>query len=427
MPPKGKWIDKKNAQHFTLVHRPQNDPRIHDDTAPSMVLNPTPQHGAPSSSKVKHLDDLASEFGSEADEIRMNEGEAAEHGVYFDDTSYDYMQHMRDLNDGGGEAVWVDAEPVGNKNKGKQTQSLADALREMDLKDQPGPLLDEDMLPTKNLPKANYQTQQDIPDAIAGFQPDMDPRLREVLEALEDEEYVEDDDDIFKELAKDSREVSQYEFEDQLYDEDDGWESDHTAKPTREYRDGEAPQLVSAVDGGEATEADQNENWLDDFKQFKKDQSSGKPQAAAAGGAGDKSEIQSSIWTTTTMGGRKKKRKGALTNPSSYSMSSSSMVRTEGLSFLDARFEKIEEEYTNEMGGGDDDMASVSAISSMSSVTGPQRADLDNILDDFLGNYTKPGKRTSKKSRPQTGLEQLDEIRKGLGPARFRENSEFKP
>lgn len=425
MPPKGKWIDKKNAQHFTLVHRPQNDPRIHDESAPSMVLNPTPQHGASSSSgKVKHLDDLASEFGSEADEIRMNEGEAAEHGVYFDDTSYDYMQHMRDLNEGGVEAVWVDAEPVGNKTKGKQT-SLADALREMDLKD--GPLIDEDMLPTKNLPKANYQTQQDVPDAIAGFQPDMDPRLREVLEALEDEEYVEDDDEIFKELAKDSREVSQYEFEDQLYDEeDDGWESDHTAKPNREYRDGEAPQLVAAVAGDEATEADQNENWLDDFKQFKKDQSSGKPRAVGAG-AGDRSEVQSSIWTTTTMGGRKKKRKGALTNPSSYSMSSSSMVRTEGLSFLDARFEKIEEEYTNEMGGGEDDMASVSAISSMSSVTGPQRADLDNILDDFLGNYTKPGKRTSKKSRPQTGLEQLDEIRKGLGPARFRQSSKVKP
>lgn len=391
-----------------------------------MVLNPTPQHGAAPSDKVRHLDDLASEFGSEADEIRMNEGEAAEHGVYFDDTSYDYMQHMRDLNGSGGEAVWIDAEPVGNKNKGKQTQSLADALREMDLKDEAGPIIDEDMLPSKNLPKANYQTQQDIPDAIAGFQPDMDPRLREVLEALEDEEYVEDDDDIFQELAKDSRELSQYEFEDQLYDEDDGWESDHTAKPNREYKDDGVPQLVSTVEG-EATAADQNENWLDDFKQFKKDQSSGKPRAAAAAGAaGEGSEVQSSIWTTTTMGGRKKKRKGALTNPSAYSMTSSSMVRTEGLSFLDARFEKIEEEYTSEMGGGEDDLASVSAISGMSSVTGPQRADFDNILDDFLGNYTKPGKRTSKKSRPQTGLEQLDEIRKGLGPARFRQSTKAK-
>lgn len=381
-----------------------------------MVLNPTQRSDG---RKVKHLDDLASEFGSEAGGIRENEGEAAEYGIYYDDTEYDYMQHMRDLNSGAGESVWVDAEPVGNKGKGKQTQSLEAALQEMDLKDKNGLNLDADMLPSRNLPKANYQDQQDIPDAIAGFQPDMDPRLREVLEALDDEEYVEDDDDIFQQLAKDSREISEYEFEDQLYDEDDGWESDDTAKPTKEYKDGEVPQLVKTVEG-EATEADQNENWLEDFKQFKKDQSNGsaKPRAGPAGAAGDRADVQSSIWTTTTMGGRKKKRKGALTNPSAYSMTSSSMVRTEGLSFLDARFEKIEEEYTSEMGG--DDLGSVSAISGMSSVTGPQRADLDTILDDFLGNYTTPGKRTSKKTRPQTGLEQLDEIRKGLGPARLR-------
>jgi len=380
-----------------------------------MVLNPTVKHG--DSSKVKHLDDLASEFGSEADEIRQNEGEAAEHGVYFDDTEYDYMQHMRDLGSGGGESVWVEAEPVGNKGKGKQTQSLEEALREMDLKDKAGFKLDDDMLPSKNLPKMSYQTQQNVPDDIAGFQPDMDPRLREVLEALEDEAYVDEDDDIFHELSKNSREISQYEFEDQLYDEDDGWESDHTAKPSKEYKDEDVPQLVKAVEG-EATEADQNENWLEDFKQFKKDQGSVKPRAGPAAG-GDRSEVQSSIWTTTTMGGRKKKRKGALTNPSAYSMTSSSMVRTEQLSLLDARFDRIEEEYTNEMGG--DDMASVSAISGVSSVTGTQRADFDSILDDFLGNYTKPGKRTSKKTKPQTGLEQLDEIRKGLGPARIRQ------
>ncbi|CRK34267.1 hypothetical protein BN1723_018545, partial [Verticillium longisporum] len=101
------------------------------------------------------------------------------------------------------------------------------------------------------------------------------------------------------------------------------------------------------------------------------------------------------------MGGRRKKRKGALTNPSSYSMTSSSMVRTEQLTLLDARFDRIEEEYTSEMGGGDD-LGSVSAVSAMSSVQGETRNDLDNILDDFLGKFTKPGKRTNKKARPQT-------------------------
>ncbi|KAG7125996.1 SAC3 family protein 1 like [Verticillium longisporum] len=415
---KGKWIDKKSAQHFTLVHRPQNDPLINDENAPSMVFNPTPQRGETSTSvrsKTKHLDDLASEFGSDISGIRQNEGEAAEYGIYYDDSEYDYMQHMRDLNTGAGEAVWVEAEAPKNQGKGKQTQSLEDAIRGLDVKDDPSSLGDDARF-AQGLPKANYQSQQDIPDAIAGLQPDMDPRLREVLEALDDDAYVEEDDDIFQELAKDGREISQYEFEDQFGEEDDGWESDHTAKPNKEYNDDAAPELVT-IDGAEPTAADQNEDWLEDFKQFKKDQKN--PGVKPRGAAVDPSEVQSSMWTTTTMGGRRKKRKGALTNPSSYSMTSSSMVRTEQLTLLDARFDRIEEEYTSEMGGGDD-LGSVSAVSAMSSVQGETRHDLDNILDDFLGKFTKPGKRTNKKARPQTGLEQLDEIRRGLGPARLR-------
>ncbi|KAK2594920.1 Protein ltv1 [Conoideocrella luteorostrata] len=399
--PRGKWIDKKTAQHFTLVHRPQNDPLINDEDAPSMVLNPKP-----GSSKVRHLDDLASEFGSESAEIRANEGEAASHGVYFDDSEYDYMQHLRDLNSGSGEVVFVEAT---DKTKGKQKQSLEDALKKMDLAQQSGDLLDEEILPSKNLTRATYQAQQNIPDAIAGFQPDMDPRLREVLEALEDEAYVDDeDDDIFKDLTRDGQEIDDYEFEEgEFYDDDDGWESDNTAKPAKEYNE-EVPDLVQVQ---EQPEVGPSQDWMEDFKEFKKEMKSGKAPVAPS-----HSELQST-WTTTTNGGRTKKRKGALTNASSFSMSSSSLVRTEQMSFLDARFDKLEERYNED---DEDDMASVSQASTTSTVDGPMRKDFDNILDDFLGNYTKPGKRTNKKNKAQTGLEQLEEIRRDLGPARIR-------
>ncbi|KAH6892081.1 Low temperature viability protein [Thelonectria olida] len=404
---KGKWIDKKSAQHFTLVHRPQNDPLIHDENAPSMVLNPT---AGPS--KSKHLDDLASELGYEAENIRANEGEAAAHGIYYDDTEYDYMQHMRDLNTGGGEVVFV--ESTSAANKGKQKESLEDALKKLDLEQKSGDLFgDDEILPSKRLTRVTYEAQQDIPDAIKGFQPDMDPRLREVLEALEDEAYVEDDDDdIFKSLAKDGEEIDEYEFEEQAYydDDDEGWESDDTAKPIKEYKEDDVPQLVKTTD--EQPEEGPSQDWMADFNKFKKEQKSG----SKAPGMPARSEVQSN-WTTTTNGGRRKKRKGALTNPSAYSMSSSSLVRTEQLSFLDARFDKIEEAYNEDL---EDDMQSVSAVSAVSSVQGPLRNDFDNILDDFLGNYTKPGKRTNKKTKAQTGIEQLDEIRKGLGPARIR-------
>ncbi|OAA72486.1 low-temperature viability protein ltv1 [Cordyceps fumosorosea ARSEF 2679] len=409
--PKGKWIDKKNAQHFTLVHRPQNDPLIYDENAPSMVLNPT--EGSKNASKGKNLGDLASELGADAEHIRANEGEAANYGVYFDDSEYDYMQHLRDLNTGGGDVVFVEAKATGNTGKGKQKQSLEDALKQMDLEHKAGDVLDPDMLPSRDLSRMSYEQQQDVPDAIAGFQPDMDPRLREVLEALEDDAFVDnEDDDIFGQLAKDGYEIDDYEFEEnQFNDDDDGWESDDTAKPNKEYKDDQVPQLVAV---GEQPEEGPSQDWLEDFKKFKKEQKSGGSPKAA--GAPSQSELQST-WTTTTNGGRKKKRKGALTVASGFSMTSSSLVRTEQLSFLDARFDKIEEKYNEEF----DDMGSVSAISTASSVTGPVRGDFDSIMDEFLGSYGgKPGKRTHKKSKAQTGLEQLDEIRRELGPARIK-------
>lgn len=359
------------------------------------------------------MDDLVSELGSDAQNIRANEGEAANHGVYFDDTEYDYMQHLRDLNSGsGGEVVFVESTATGNKNKGKQKQSLEDALKDIDLEGKSNVDVDEEMLPSKNLTRLTYEAQQEIPDSIAGFQPDMDPRLREALEALEDDAYVEDgedDDDLFKQLTKDGQEIDDYEFEEAQYyeDDDEGWESDDTAKPTKEYKD-EVPELVNA--SPEQPEEGPSQDWLEDFKQFKKEQKAGRTPAAPS-----HSELQST-WTTTTNGGKRKKRKGAMTDASNYSMTSSSLMRTDQMSLLDSRFDKIEEKYNEDM----DDMGSVSAVSAASTVEGPVRKDFDGILDDFLGNYTKPGKRTSKKTKAQTGLQQLDEIRSGLGPARIR-------
>ncbi|KAL2023841.1 hypothetical protein VTK56DRAFT_1108 [Thermocarpiscus australiensis] len=410
--PKGKWIDKKTATHFTLVYRPQNDPLIHDESAPSMVLNPT---RPANKSKGKGLSELASELGSDALSIRDNEGEAANYGIFYDDTEYDYMQHLRDLGQGSGEAVFVEANPVMNKGKGKQKQqSLEDALRQLDLQNQSEDLLDEDILPNKNLQKLSYQAQQDVPDAIAGFQPDMDPRLREVLEALEDDAYVDDEggEDIFQELAKDAKELSQHEFEESYddFDDDEGWESDRTVKANGEdRRDDETPGDVESSDTQPA-EGPSND-WMEDFKKFKSDQKAErKPRAAAA-----PSEIQSSIWTTTTNGGRRKARKGALTNPSTYSMTSSSLLRTEQLGILDKRFEKIEEEYNADM----DDLGSVSAVSTMSTVQGPTRTDFDGLLDEFLNDYSMHGKKRVKKGKWKNGVEQFDEIRRELGPARI--------
>ncbi|KAK6836846.1 Low temperature viability protein [Apiospora arundinis] len=438
--PRGKWINKKTAQHFTLVHRPQNDPLIHDEAAPSMVLNPTENPNA--ARKSKALDDLASELGSDADHIRANEGEAATYGVYFDDTEYDYMQHLRDLGSGSGGAVFVEAKD--DKAKGKQKESLADALERLEVRDgdqKKEQLFDEEILPSKNLTRRTYQDMQDVPDIIGGLQPDMDPRLREVLEALEDEEYVDEDEDIFTSLTKDGQELEDHEFEEEWYDdeeEDAGWETDGTAKPDNEYKVSsggadEVPDLVPVLSPEEAAEAqDQVGDWMADFTKFKKDQK--KSGGRKLGGPPSASDLQSSILSTTTNGGRKKKRKGALTNPSSYSMTSSSLVRTEQLGILDARFENLERTvYNNDdydgYGGSalDDDtnsmvsgVSGMTGASNMSTVTGPIRQDFDSVLDEFLGGHSTFNKKYLRKGGYKSGTDQLDEIRKELGPARIK-------
>jgi protein LTV1 len=425
-------------------------------SAASQYSSASKYSSATGRSKIKSRRDLEDEFSSN---VRQNEGEAANHGVFYDDTEYDYMQHMRDLGTGGGASYFFEAK---DKKKGKQKMDLADALRAASLDDEQSDagvsmsssvsraasdVFGEDMAPSEFYRKTTYQDQQNVPDAIAGFQPDMDPRLREVLEALEDEAYVDDEEDIFAELTQnpaelDRRDWEQTGFEEDdgmdrfPYEEDDGWETDDTIKasspksaskeqPPVEPTD---PSTLPAPDEAPAPAEEGDLAYLEEFKKFK-DAGKGRKPAAP-------SDMQGSALTgasALTAGGRHKKRKGALTNPSSYSMTSSALHRTEGLTLLDQRFDRIEEDYAAETDFPDDasmvsglsKMSGFSKMSGMSGMSGmseaPQlRSDFDSIMDEFLGNHSMAGsgKRFVKKSKPQTGLEQLDEVRKGLGSAR---------
>ena len=401
---------------------------------------------APSQShKTKTRQDLESElFGiSEGTNdvrpnVRNNEGEAAEHGIYFDDTEYDYMQHIRDLNagNGSGESYFMEASMRKKDGKGKARMSLEDALRESSLRDERSEndahqirrpqLLDDDLLPSQDLKTSTYQDQQDVPDALAGFQPDMDPRLREVLEALEDEAYVDDEEDIFGQLAKDGQEVSLNEFEEAGSDgaevDDAGWETDETERPHEEPKieDMPPPPLPNGADVEMVDVPDHGDgDWMKEFSKFKQAEKTQKLDLEASN-----AELQSSILTGTSMtGGRRKKRKGAMTSSTGYSMTSSSLFRTEGQSVLDARFDKIEEDYAEDEMGMDDGTASMVTGSSLLSSQAPPltiRSGFNDMMDDFLDGYSMSGKKRVKKGGYQSGLEQLDEVRRGLGPARVK-------
>ena len=498
--PRRKFIDKKSAQTFQLVHRAQNDPLIHDENAPSMVFaekstqqprRPREQDYAHSSAgsvissrstfksaKVKERGDLEEEFGLA---VRKNEGEAAQHGVFFDDTEYDYMQHMRDLGSGEGGVTWVEASAEQKQGKGTGKQRLEDALRVMDLGGDvqsvgtsasqlsaARSLLPEDVLPSEFVKKTSYQDQQDVPDEIAGFQPDMDPRLREVLEALEDEAYVDEDNDdgegFFGELTKGAGEIEREEWErlgdQEMFetgereldfvggDSEDGWESDDTIRvpspPPPASRHSKVPAGEAAKPPEDALAqppADPTEGaWLDEFKKFKQASKTALLSSApnAAGPAprpAAPSALESSALSSLATG-RKKKRRGAKTGTSNYSMSSSALARTDQQTLLDSRFDKFEEEYAaDEFPADDEEMddslslasgaskasrasrystaSGMSGISSYSRATDSeapklQRGDFDRIMDDFLGGSSssagKIGRRGKKGGAPSQNL-----------------------
>ena len=373
----------------------------------------------------------ASDSTGERKRLRENEGEAAEYGIYYDDTEYDYMQHMRDLGGASGdsETHFVEARMNKRTKQGKGKVRLEDALRETSLDDEVVEhkvigLLDEDMLPSKDLKKTTYQDQQDVPDVLAGFQPDMDPRLREALEALEDEAYVDDEEDLFEELAKGGEEVSLTEFEEIGFEEnegsgeEEGWETDDTAKPDREYKNLE---LHPEPEDGDISMGDGSDHgdgsWMKEFSKFKK-----ADKSKVGGQEASNPEFQSSVITGSSMSGvRHKKRKGAMTSSTGYSMTSSSLFRTEGLTLLDARFDKIQEDYAEkEMDDDDGSVSVVTETSTSSSQAPPLSSGFDGLMNEFLEGYSMSGKRRVRKGKYQTGMEQLDEIRNGLRPARVR-------
>ncbi|KIV91194.1 hypothetical protein PV10_05758 [Exophiala mesophila] len=460
--PRKRWIDKKQAQTFQLLYRPQDDPALHDESAGERALYQISGAGSSSQKPIPrelHIDDLEDDLDFE--NMRENEGEAAEHGVYFDDTTYDYMQHLRDIGQGGGESHFIDATSLASKGKAKvKPIKLEDALREVSLDDGKS-VADSEMLSTfsTSTRPRTYQNQQDVPDEIAGFQPDMDPRLREILEALDDDAYVdnEDQEDLFGSLAKEGRmgELDLAEFE-ASYDEfdDDGWESDATEKAPEQPMEIKLPTSAPTTEGS-GEQGDQNTldaeaaaaedgDWLRDFARFKRDGARKPPPQAAESiiAASAVHDRAASLYTLNGTPLRQKKRKGALTNPSAYSMTSSSLARTSGQQLLDARFDQVEKMYALDEGDEFDDMdggmslaSGMTGQSKMSQLSttsfadeGAVRDDFNGMMDDFLGDWNKAnpgGKRKGAKGKRGKhgnevyGLQQLDEVRAELGPARL--------
>jgi len=178
---------------------------------------------------------------------------------------------------------------------------------------------------------------------------------------------------------------------------------------------------------------------LKEFAKYKKDAKSVKPPAAVAENVSERRTAASTLFTIGGTPLRQKKRKGALTNPSAYSMTSSSLRRTYRQEVLDEQFKHFEQMYSVDEEGTEyaDGASMVSGMTGLSEAPSlvsrsgqgvPLRSDFNEVMDGFLAGWEDRspqakrkgarGKR-GKNGNEAVGIKMLDEIRQGLGPARI--------
>jgi len=258
--------------------------------------------------------------------VRNNEGEAAEYGIFFDDTEYDYMQHLRTVGEQP-DAVLLEA-PGEKVDKGKSKEIVfgekVNCHCEIWLMQLGIP---KEVLASEEESRYRVEAMQNIPDSLKGFQPDMDPDLREVLEALEEEEPQEtpvsddeDPEDIFSELVKGG--VVEEAEQNNL----DGYESDDTVKA-----------------GSDIIQSE----YLAEMAQWKAPKIVQDDTDSLAGGAETESILSKASTANThrTSKQRRKRRQrlgGAYSEAGTdFSMTSSANYRNSGLTTLDDRFDKV--------------------------------------------------------------------------------------
>ena len=217
------------------------------------------------------------------------------------------MQHLRTVGteEEGVESILIEAPSTSQKKsqrRGKANEPLYD--------------LPPEALPSKDEMPRNFESQQAVPESISGFQPDMNPHLRQVLESLEDDAFVDDslEDGFFSELvAGGERGEQDLDFD---FNEDVG------------------PSGMDDVH----EETDDADGWEARFAKFKKESKA--PFHSDFDGEIDSEggDTVGNLPRLPVIGG--KRRKGSSV-ASGYSMSSSSMYRTEALLTLDERFDQV--------------------------------------------------------------------------------------
>ncbi|KAL3235168.1 Protein LTV1 [Nakaseomyces bracarensis] len=437
----------KNAQKFVVVHRPHDDPHYYDADATEHMLVPVSNPNKPEAQHKRPVRKVTRRS------VNEHVGEAKLYGIEFDDTKYDYTQHLKPIGVDP-EAVFVPAKKEVVKEKKK---NIEDLFVDQVYKEEEGK---PESVFQRGMAKPEYlKHQQLVPDDIKGFKPDMNPALREVLEALEDEEYVvnedivvttkkaskskkdisaspEDDDDIFAELLQGGEVASEGEFEDEFDEWDvdnlDTYEDSHYHEEMKQFDNIENLEDLEGIDYQADVmryqkELKNKDNDYDSDNEFEKDGLSDSEVFEDE----EEGDVVGELPTINSKNVGKKKRKerkkkGAMSDISGFSMTSSAIARTETMTILDDKYDNIISSYENYEDELEEDEYENAEPFNMEN----ERADFESMLDDFLDNYELDagGRKIVKKDEERDRIKQAaDEVSKGkLSQKRNRERQKQK-
>jgi protein LTV1 len=223
----------------------------------------------------------------------------------------------------------------------------------------------------------------------------MDPHLRQTLEALEDDAYVDDDlgDDFFGDLIEDGERDANEPFNHEFVED---------------------VLLASGSGDTNATRESNGEDetgWEARFAAFQKQKQGRQAMDPSLSDSGSETGDTVGQMPEFSAHGRRGRRRET-SDASGFTMSSLSISRSEGLRDLDDRFDKIEKEYMEDEGSEDEPLDSDSSDSTPELIT--SREDFEALMDDFLCNYEVSGGKM-RPSLPGSGPEKLQSLRLAMG------------
>lgn len=443
-----KRFSKKNAQKYAVVHRPHDDPQYYDSNATEHILVPVDTPGSKKGSKESQDIFKSETVGNTKGNSHV--GEAALYGINFDDSKYDYTQHLRPIGADPENSFFISA-----KGDEPKKQSLDDLFVEPRYGEEREPSKGNGSVFQRGVAKPEYLLhQQEVPEEISGFKPDLNPALREVLEALEDEAYVvnedivvkktdakkeeaangeidDDEDDLFAELLGSGEAEGEEAFEDQF----DEWDVDNLG----DYEEEQYHEEIANFANVENLEDLKDIDYQADVRRFKKEQRnaedtddefSEEDQANSISpeleeeqedSLGDLPTFQNKAKSSSKKR-KERRKKGAMSDVSGFSMTSSAIARTETMTVLDDKYDQIISGYENyqEEQFEDEDNYRPFDMSK-------ERSDFESMLDDFLDNYEldSGGRKLVKKDDEVDRLKRAaDEVSKGkLSQRRNRERN----